>query len=1441
MKRKQIFSLLMAVVICTSVFPFRVAAYSTGDDYPDEYKNAAFQANIADRWNFYVRNCTSFVAWCLNSRNGVSFHNYYRDVHWGNANNWDNAAISLGITVNDTPAVGAVAQTDSGSNGHVAWVSAVSNDKVTIDEYNYGVKGGYGTRTVSSSNFRYIHIADISGGQSTQSSAGKQLDFNVSNNPVTANMDAEALPAGLDQVDVGKSYYFNLHTNTNLRLTDAELYIKPANSSSYLLEYVYRVNSYFRWTNYKYTFNVAGEFSYYWKLTDTNGDTRTFTTGKTIHVQDQNTSPTSAKQLDFNVSNNHVTGNMDDASLPAGLGQVEEGKTYYFNLQTNTNLRLTDAELYIKPADSSDYRLEFVKSVNSYFRWTYFSYTFNVAGSFAYYWKLTDTDGVTRTFSNGTINVLGNNHYLDVNGYLDGTNNGKLLDYGKVDVYINGSLVASQQNDYYASHPTGTQFSIENIRPATGYLYHGVREHEGSLSGTIGDSDYNVRLQFRKSVNVGTGFYAFIGCKSLGLYLTNDGTSNVIANKRSNSKDQIWYFERQNDNAYVITSAKDGKVLDIEKGSSSRGANVLAYERQNSINQMWYIHEQDGLYLLGSKITECVLDVYGGKSEEGSNIDMWTDHGGGSELFSIERIEDTPVQNVITVTLNPNGGTVNPSQIAVAYGNTYNTLPTPSRTGYSFVGWFTSASGGNEISNGTSVTNNKAHTLFAHWRANQYSVTLDANGGRVSLSSLTVTFDAAYGNLPTPTLSGRTFLGWFTEKSGGIRITNSSKVTQSTSHTLYAHWDMFWRFGRDNFNFLNAYSVFGKKGSPIYISNSDLFDFTNRLSNNEFLLLALKYGQGIGEQERIANFGRNKLRNWGGSCYGMSLLAALMRAGIDNPTRFGGSTTYSIPAFNSSTNTYLESQINIAHISQFTKNALYYKLAEVNSSQFPGIAREMYNKALEIGVNSSALPYIVRLCTETGGHAVVCFGAEEGTWFFNGKMWTKRLLIADPNETQDQYIYMTNSFSDALYSGDFSYNEFGYRTSSLYSLNPFSAYHDTSADSSYIYLQDAEFDDIFLFNTNNDEEINIRTSDGTVTIKNNTIVRTAGNVDAEILYSDDKAIDGTTESDDGILILHTSDDTVSVYPSTQNGLLDVTVFMNDYATTINGNTNEAMVSRDGDITLNETSEELQLLLAANDSPFDFVSISGYTNGDVAVSLAKNNSELYVLGGMSNYSVENMDREGNIQGFDVIGDGDMLLTAESVSTGHDGTTGLAKATLSARQDKNGDGNFDEELHLRNANYDTISPDAISLEIENSIMVIGETATIDYTVTPAEASNKAVTWSSSNPLVISVDENGKVIALSHGTAEVTASTVDGNQSDTVQFRVYKSGDVNGDDKVDMRDMILLGNYLARKKGVNLSSIVSETSDVDSRKGIAMTDLITLGNHLAHRRGYETLPHR
>lgn len=142
------------------------------------------------------------------------------------------------------------------------------------------------------------------------------------------------------------------------------------------------------------------------------------------------------------------------------------------------------------------------------------------------------------------------------------------------------------------------------------------------------------------------------------------------------------------------------------------------------------------------------------------------------------------------VTFDPNGGRVSPASTAVTIGKPYGTLPTPTRTGYDFDGWYTRESGGTKVTATTSVGTNPPTTLYAHWIAKKYTVTLDANGGTVSMASRTATYGSEYPALPAPTREGYTFDGWYTQKTGGTKVDDNTTVTTAANHTLYAHWHL---------------------------------------------------------------------------------------------------------------------------------------------------------------------------------------------------------------------------------------------------------------------------------------------------------------------------------------------------------------------------------------------------------------------------------------------------------------------------------------------------------------------------------------------------------------------------------------------------------------------------------------------------------------------------
>ena len=138
-----------------------------------------------------------------------------------------------------------------------------------------------------------------------------------------------------------------------------------------------------------------------------------------------------------------------------------------------------------------------------------------------------------------------------------------------------------------------------------------------------------------------------------------------------------------------------------------------------------------------------------------------------------------------TVTYDANGGSCD--KASEKYTGTALNLPKPTRDGYWFTGWYDAAEGGKKI--GDAGTEYHATTdditLYAHWQeAVEYTVTYDANGGFCGTTS--ATYQGTALTLPTPTLTGYTFNGWYTAASNGNKV--EGPYIPDANITLYAQW-----------------------------------------------------------------------------------------------------------------------------------------------------------------------------------------------------------------------------------------------------------------------------------------------------------------------------------------------------------------------------------------------------------------------------------------------------------------------------------------------------------------------------------------------------------------------------------------------------------------------------------------------------------------------------
>jgi uncharacterized repeat protein (TIGR02543 family) len=158
-----------------------------------------------------------------------------------------------------------------------------------------------------------------------------------------------------------------------------------------------------------------------------------------------------------------------------------------------------------------------------------------------------------------------------------------------------------------------------------------------------------------------------------------------------------------------------------------------------------------------------------------------TGSGTVSDPFKLKMPEYAVVLNVV------NGSAALPSKMITRGENaTYEITP---NTGYKLVLSSNTCSNGTLSGNTFTISNvTSAQSCTITLTPESYTLTLDANGGSVSTTSKTVTYDSTYGDLPTPTRTGYTFNGWYTASTGGTKIESTTQVKTASNHISYAHW-----------------------------------------------------------------------------------------------------------------------------------------------------------------------------------------------------------------------------------------------------------------------------------------------------------------------------------------------------------------------------------------------------------------------------------------------------------------------------------------------------------------------------------------------------------------------------------------------------------------------------------------------------------------------------
>ena len=142
--------------------------------------------------------------------------------------------------------------------------------------------------------------------------------------------------------------------------------------------------------------------------------------------------------------------------------------------------------------------------------------------------------------------------------------------------------------------------------------------------------------------------------------------------------------------------------------------------------------------------------------------------------------EDLNVPSGYSITFEENGGTTVTDlteQTALP-----NPLPTPTKSGYTFLGWYYESNFTTQAYANDTLSANV--TLYAKWEVNTYTVTFESNGG-TTISDIEEATELPTP-LPTPTKANNVFAGWYLDSSFTQKA-NAGDALES-SVTLYAKW-----------------------------------------------------------------------------------------------------------------------------------------------------------------------------------------------------------------------------------------------------------------------------------------------------------------------------------------------------------------------------------------------------------------------------------------------------------------------------------------------------------------------------------------------------------------------------------------------------------------------------------------------------------------------------
>lgn len=311
-------------------------------------------------------------------------------------------------------------------------------------------------------------------------------------------------------------------------------------------------------------------------------------------------------------------------------------------------------------------------------------------GEAPYYWRLerqSDDSFIIRSKA-GTV--------LDVNGGPGAAGNGPNIQvWNQVGTNANQRFYIVKQGGAYEFIPqcSGLRMDVDNAGTADGT---NVRQYEPNGS-------YAQRFKLFKYYKPKVNEKSAPEVKSAGYVLrsklspnkavvvekgnpTKLGTNVLLwdYNKTTPDATAVWNLEKQADGSFLVKNQYNNQYLDVVADSLYDQVNILTWEKHNKPSEQWYVVANgDGTYRFVNKNSGKVVDVYGGQTANGTNVQQYLWHGHDAQRFYLDRYPAAVYYNVTFKGMNGE----NLSTQRVEKGENASYPSAPSVQGYEFTGW----------------------------------------------------------------------------------------------------------------------------------------------------------------------------------------------------------------------------------------------------------------------------------------------------------------------------------------------------------------------------------------------------------------------------------------------------------------------------------------------------------------------------------------------------------------------------------------------------------------------------------------------------------------------------------------------------------------------------------------------------------------------------------